>query len=45
MQAPSAKTDMDATNKKTDVEEHLEAFDHVGLLVNGPSGQAGLPFV
>jgi hypothetical protein len=30
--------------KKADVIEHLEAFDHVGLLVNGPPGTAGLPF-
>jgi hypothetical protein len=31
--------------KKTDVIEHPEVFGHVGLLVNGPSGTAGLPFV
>jgi hypothetical protein len=31
-------------NKKADVMEHQEAFDHVGLLVNEPPGQAGLPF-
>jgi len=31
--------------KKTDVSEHPEVFDHVGLLVNGPPGTAGLPFI
>ena len=31
-------------NKKADVAEHPEVFDHVGLLVNEPPGQAGLPF-
>ena len=31
--------------KKADVVEHPEVFDHVGLLVNGPPGGAGLPFV
>ena len=30
--------------KKADVVEHLEVFDHVGLLVNEPPGTAGLPF-
>src|SRR5437764_3614339 len=30
--------------KKTDVVERPEAFDHVGLLVNGPPGRTGLPF-
>src|SRR5438552_17637774 len=30
--------------KKADVAERPEAFDHVGLLVNGPPGTAGLPF-
>jgi len=30
--------------KKTDVEEHPGVFGHVGLLVNGPPGSAGLPF-
>jgi hypothetical protein len=32
-------------NKKADVVEHREVFDHVGLLVNEPPGRAGLPFV
>jgi hypothetical protein len=32
-------------NKKADAVEHPEAFDHVGLLVNEPLGQAGLPFI
>jgi hypothetical protein len=31
--------------EKTDVTEHPEAFDHVGLLVNGPPGMAELPFI
>jgi hypothetical protein len=31
--------------KKADVEEHQEAFHHVGLLVNEPPGAAGLLFV
>jgi hypothetical protein len=31
--------------KKTDVSEHLWVFDHVGLLVNEPTGTAGLPFI
>jgi hypothetical protein len=30
--------------KKTDVSEHPAVFDHVGLLVNRPTGTAGLPF-
>jgi hypothetical protein len=33
-----------AANRKADVVEHLEVFDHVGLLVNEPPGAAGLPF-
>jgi hypothetical protein len=32
-------------HKKTDVVEHPQVFDHVGLLVNGLPGPAGLPFV
>ena len=32
-------------NKKTDVAEHPQVFDHVGLLVNGLLGTAGLPFI
>jgi len=31
--------------KKADVVEHPEAFHHVGLLVNGPPGMAGLPLI
>jgi len=27
------------------VGEHLEVFVHVGLLVNGPPGMAGVPFI
>ena len=33
-----------ASEKKADVIEPIE-FDHVGLLVNGPPGMAGLPFI
>ena len=32
------------TNKKAAVGEYPEAFDHVGLLFNGPPFIAGLPF-
>ena len=31
--------------EKADVVEHAELFDHVGLLVNEPPVQAGLPFI
>jgi hypothetical protein len=31
--------------KKADVVEHPEVFDHVGLLVNGPSSDAEVPFI
>jgi len=31
-------------SKKTDVDKHLAAFDHVGLLVNRLTGSTGLPF-
>lgn len=31
-------------NKKTDVREHLAVVAHVGVLLNGPPGSAGLPF-
>jgi hypothetical protein len=31
--------------KKTDVAEHLEVFDHVGLLFNEPTSFAGMLFV
>jgi len=31
--------------KKTGAAEHPEAFDHAGILVNGPPGAAGLPFI
>jgi len=30
--------------KKADAAKYLEAFDHVGLLVDRPPGMAGLPF-
>jgi hypothetical protein len=32
-------------NKKTDVAEHPEVFDHAGLLVNELPGPAGLFFI
>jgi hypothetical protein len=35
---------LESATKKADVAEHPEVFDHVGLLVNGPPGTAGLPF-
>ena len=31
--------------KKADVAEHPEAFDHVGLLFNEPPGRTGLFFI
>jgi len=31
--------------KKTDLVEHPEVFDHVGLLVNRPLGTAEVPFI
>ena len=30
--------------KKADMAEHSDVFDHVGLLVNEPSSDAGVPF-
>ena len=33
-----------AQTKKDDVAEHPEVFHHVGLLLNGPSSEIGLPF-
>jgi hypothetical protein len=30
--------------KKADAAEHPAAFEHVGLLVNGPPSASGLPF-
>jgi len=34
-----------ASATKTDVTKHPEVFNHVGLLVNGPTGTTGLPFI
>jgi len=34
-----------AANKKADGVEHPGVLDHVGLLVNGPPGAPGLPFI
>jgi hypothetical protein len=31
--------------KKADVAEHLQVFDHAGLLVNEPLGKAELLFI
>jgi hypothetical protein len=33
------------TQKKAGVVEHPEVFDHAGLLINGPPGKAGVPFI
>ena len=53
-QEPSAPTALPAdlalvpcqrNRKKTDVAEHPEVFDHVGLLVNEPSSYAGMLFI
>jgi hypothetical protein len=38
------RTSCSAENKKADVAEHPQAFDHVGLLFNEPSGRSGLLF-
>jgi hypothetical protein len=37
-------TEANRKRKKTDVAEHPKEFDHVGILINGPPGTAGLPF-
>jgi hypothetical protein len=42
---PLGRCAITADTKKADVAEHLEAFDHVGLLFNEPLGRAELPFV
>jgi hypothetical protein len=34
-----------ASKKKADVAGHPEVSHHVGLLVDGPPGGAGLPFI
>jgi hypothetical protein len=34
-----------ASEKKTDVSEHPEVFERVGLLANGPLGTAELSFI
>jgi hypothetical protein len=36
--------DFPGSAKKTDAAEYPEIFDRVGLLVNRPTGIAGLPF-
>ena len=35
----------DGNQKKADVVEHLEVFDHVGLLVNEPPSYPGVLFI
>ena len=37
--------DANAVGSQADVVEPREGFDHVGLLVNGLPGTAGLPFI
>ena len=32
------------SNKKADVLERPEVFQHAGLLINGPPGVSGVPF-
>jgi hypothetical protein len=32
-------------NKKAGVPEHPEAFEHAGLLFDGPPNTAGMPFI
>jgi hypothetical protein len=34
-----------ARKKKAGMVEHPEVFDHAGLLINGPPGKAGVPFI
>jgi len=36
---------MEKREKKADVPERPRAFDHVGLLFNGPPETSGLPFI
>jgi len=45
MANPPLSKQIDTTKKKADVVEHPEVFGHVGLLVNGPSSPAEMPFV
>ncbi|MGZ3489164.1 MAG: hypothetical protein ACXVBY_20145 [Isosphaeraceae bacterium] len=42
---PAAVRRQRERNKKADVVENPQGFDHVGLFVNEPPGQAGLLFV
>jgi hypothetical protein len=43
--APALGHSRAAANKKADVVEHSRVLDHVGLLITGPSGKAGLPLM
>jgi hypothetical protein len=36
---------LDSSQKNADAVEHLRVLDHVGILVIGPPGEAGLPFI
>jgi hypothetical protein len=40
-----ARVRVSGKQKKADVAKHPEAFDHVGLLYNKPTGRAGLFFI
>jgi len=44
LRPPKRSAVLIGNQKKADVAEHLGVFDHVGLLVNGPPGDAGLSF-
>jgi hypothetical protein len=41
----SPESDRRHGNKKADVTRHPKVLNHVGLLINGPPGTAGLPFI
>jgi hypothetical protein len=34
-----------SSTKKADAAEHLQVFNHIGLLVNGPPAASGLPLI
>jgi hypothetical protein len=42
---PGGSRDSDGSQKKADVAEYLQVFDHVGLLINEPSSLAEVPFI
>jgi hypothetical protein len=39
------RTSVRRETKKADVDKYPEVFDHVGLLVDEPSSQAGMLFI